>query len=54
MVTAHMPTRIDTTRTRRLVAKLRHRQLVLAVRGRVTDSARFADRARRVRNVSRS
>jgi len=35
-------------RAERLVAKLRHRQLVLALRGRAGASARYAQRARRV------
>jgi hypothetical protein len=54
MVTANMPTRIDTTRTERLLAKLRHRQLELAVRGRIAESARIANRVRRIQIASRS
>ncbi len=38
-------------RVSRLVAKLRQRQLELAMGGAVRDSARYADRARRVRGM---
>jgi len=41
-------------KARKLLARLRQRQLKLAVDGRVSDSARYAARASRVRQVSRA
>lgn len=35
----------------RLLARIRHRQLMLALGGRISESARFAERARRVREI---
>ena len=47
------PTDQDTRRSG-LIARLRHRQLELALKGAVRESARFADRARRVGRMAES
>jgi len=40
-------------RPQRLLARIRRKQLVAALEGRIADSARFADRAKRLRLLSK-
>ncbi|XAM01333.1 hypothetical protein OT109_08050 [Phycisphaeraceae bacterium D3-23] len=48
----HTTSHTDRTRVLNLLARLRSRQLDLALRGKVTASARYAHRASRVRRYS--
>ena len=50
-MSVHRTTHSRDQRYRQALARLRQKQLALARQGRVADSARYADRANRVRAV---
>ena len=51
MIAARLPSREDPQRAEQLLARVRHRQLDSALRGRIQDSERHAQRAQRVQRA---